>query len=562
MKSLDFDEFKEIKLNTDDEFSLLSGTYNELRSKLIDANKELKNKVDYLRESENGYKAFAEVGLALSTEQNIFKLMELILDESTNLSRADGGTLYLYNPEENHLEFSILQNETMKTRMGGSSGNPITLPPVPLIKDGKPNTTNVSSYAALSGEVINIPNVYDSSKEFDFSGVVAYDRMNNYHSQSILVIPMKNMSEELIGVIQLINARDPDLKTVIPFSLSSERLITSLASQAAVALTNVQLNKDLEELFHDFIRSIAAAIDEKSAFTGGHIRRVVQLTMLIAEAINSSCEGKYADVHFSEKEMEELHLAAWMHDIGKITTPENVVDKRTKLEGTFDRMEIIESRYLLSCSAGASSENSCDIDELEEELQFLRKCNSSSEFLSDDKVERLRKIKEKYYTFKDKRFPLITEDEFYNLSIRKGNLNPEERKQIEHHAEMTRMILGELSFPRHLSKVGDYASMHHEKLNGTGYPRGLTAEQIPLQARIISVADIFEALTAKDRPYREPMKLSKVLMIMEGMIKDQHIDGDVLYAFRASGALSTYAKEELNQEQVDLDLSAPGTLKP
>ncbi|MDA3958262.1 HD domain-containing phosphohydrolase [Oceanispirochaeta sp.] len=557
MKSLDFDRFEKIDLDTDDEFSLLSGTYNDLRMKLTEANHELKSRVDFLRESESGYKAFAEVGLALSTERDVNKLMELILDEAENLTKADGGTLYLYDPEKNQLDFSIMHNETMNLRLGGSRGAPISLPSVPLSRNGKPNTSNVSSYAAVTGEVINISNVYEAGDDFDFSGVVEYDRLNNYRSQSMLVIPMKHMSGELIGVIQLINARNHDLSEVQNFSVFSESLIISLASQAAVALTNRLLNDNLEDLFNAFIRSIAAAIDEKSAYTGGHIRRVVTLTMLIAGALNKNTQGKYGAVSLNDEEMEELRLAAWMHDIGKITTPESVMDKRTKLEGMQDRIEIIESRYQMIGSIGGASAPQFDPQVLETEFEFLKNCNTSPEYLSDDKLAQLKEISRKTYTYKDSEYPFLTVEELYNLSIRKGNLNAEERTQIEHHAQMTRQILGELPFPRHLSRIGEFASMHHEKLDGSGYPLGLTADQIPLQARIITVADIFEALTAMDRPYREPMKLSKAMMIMKGMVKDGHIDKDIFDIFIHSGAFTRYVKEELNPEQVDIDLPAP-----
>lgn len=554
MKDLDFEHFEEINLVTDDEFSLLSSSYNRLRRKLADANNELKTKVDFLKESESGYKAFADIGLALSTEKNVDRLMELILDEARKLTRADGGTLYLYNPDQNFLEFSILQNETMGSRLGGTSGNPVTLPPVPLSReDGRPNNSNVSSYAAITGEVINIHDVY-KAEHFDFSGTRTYDRLNNYHSQSMLVIPMKNMSGILIGVIQLINARDSSLHHVQPFSEFAERLIVSLASQAAVALTNVELNKDLEKLFDDFMESIATAVDEKSAFTGGHITRVVELTNLIAQGIINENSGYFKDILFSEDEMKELHLAAWMHDIGKVTTPENVMDKRTKLEGMQDRIDLIESRYRMVCGSVSTEENHCDHIKMKEELDFLKQCNESGEFLSDENMERLDAIRKKTYMFQGEEYPFITENEYYNLSIRKGNLNPEERKVIEHHAEMTRRILDKLEFPGHLSRVGDYASMHHEKLDGSGYPLGLKAEQIPLQARIITVADIFEALTAPDRPYRQPMKLSKALSIMKFMIKDGHIDAHVFDSFQSSGAMKFYAGERLNPEQVDLDL--------
>ncbi|MDC7232895.1 MAG: GAF domain-containing protein [Spirochaetales bacterium] len=554
MKDLDFDHFEEIDLITDDEFSLLSSSYNRLRRKLADANNELKVKVDILKESESGYKAFADIGLALSTERDIDRLMELILDEARALTRADGGTLYLYNEENNCLEFSILHNETMGSYLGGTSGNPVTLPPVPLSSEnGSPNKSHVSAYAAITGEVINIQDVYEA-EHFDFSGTRTYDRLNNYSSKSMLVIPMKNMSGKLIGVIQLINARETDSLKVQPFSTFSEGLIVSLASQAAVALTNVQLNKDLEELFYAFIRSIAAAVDQKSAFTGGHIKRVVKLTMMIAEAVNADNSGVFAQRSLNEQEMEELRLAAWMHDIGKVTTPEVVMDKKTKLEGLVDRIDVLEARYRMLCGEVEKSDEST-VQELKDELEFLKESNQSGEFMSDEKIDKLNAIARKNYVYEGREYPYLTDVELYNLSIRKGNLNPEERKQMEYHAAMTAKILAELKFPGHLSRVADYASMHHEKLDGSGYPLGLKGDEIPLQARIITVADIFEALTAPDRPYRQPMQLSKALQIMGFMIKDGHIDADVFASFKSSGAIQRYAEEELNPEQVDTESS-------
>jgi len=556
MGDTEADKFREIRLEREDEFSLLAGTYNGLRQKLERTNRQLQEKVDFLKESEEGYKAFSEVGLALSTERNIYKLMELILDESRRLTGADGGTLYLYDSEKELLNFVILHNETMNSRLGGSSSNPITLPPVPMYREGEPNHANVCSYGALTGEVVNIPDVYEA-EGFDFRGMRAYDAGNHYHSQSMLVIPMKNMEDDLIGVIQLINARTHDLSRVIPFSPIKETLIVSLASQAAVALTNVQLNKDLENLFNAFIKSIAKAIDEKSAYTGGHIKRVVILTMMFADEINKAGSGVFEEVRFSDAEMEELRLAAWMHDIGKITTPESIMDKRSKLQSQRDGINSVENRYRLICQMiqpegqALVSDGICDREALEEELEFLKNCNRSGEFLSDDRLERLRTIRDKRYTFEGESLPYLTDEEFLNLSIRKGTLNEEERKIIEHHAEMTRLILNELPFPKHLGNVGEYASMHHEKLDGSGYPRGLSADDLPLQARIIAVSDIFEALTAKDRPYREPMKLSKALKIMSFMVKDGHIDRDIFRLLIESGLVYRYAGSSLNHEQID-----------
>jgi HD-GYP domain-containing protein (c-di-GMP phosphodiesterase class II) len=555
MNISDDSEFTEINLETGDEFNLLAETYNDLRRKLISVNRVLLEKLEILQKSDEGYKAFADVGLALSTEKNISKLMEMILNEACKLTYADGGTLYLYDSENRHLDFAIIHTETMNIHMGGISGKPVTFPPVPLYNpDGKPNHFNVSSHAALTGNVINIPDVYHTDK-FDFQGTRNYDTRNGYRSRSMLVIPMKNNEDTLIGVIQLINARVKGSDQVIPFSSINENLIRSLASQAAVALTNVQLQKELESLFHAFIKSIATAIDEKSAFTGGHIRRVVILTTMIAEEINREKEGAYAEIFFSDDQMEELHIAAWMHDIGKITTPETLIDKQTKLQGFHDGMNTIETRYQMLMQLCGDNRNFpkgefCSED-LETELEFIKNCNRSGGFLTDENLEKLSLIRSKYFPLGEDTQSLLTDQELSSLSIRRGNLNSEERKQIEHHAVMTKRILGELPFPKHLENVAHYASMHHEKLNGSGYPEGLESSQIPLQARIIAVADIFEALTAKDRPYREPMKLSKAMDIMQSMVTEGHIDRDILNLMYRSGIISRYAESELEQSQVN-----------
>lgn len=549
------DHFTEINLETGDEFLLLANAYNDLRIKLKTANSQLVEKLEFLNESEASYKAFADVGLALSTEKNIYNLMEVILNEALNLTNADGGTLYLYDSERQQLKFAILHTETMNLHMSESSGEPLPFPPVPLYDNqGNPNHSNVSSHAALTGQVSNIPDVYSADK-FDFKGTRDYDIRNGYRSQSMLVIPMKNMDDELIGVIQLINARNKEGGSVIPFPEVNENLILSLASQAAVALTNVELQKNLEVLFHSFIKSIATAIDEKSAFTGGHIRRVVTLTMMIAEEINKDESDAFAETFFSLEEMEELRISAWMHDIGKITTPEYLIDKETKLQSFLDGMDLIEMRYqlLIEVNEQKNSKISSTLspEELELDLEFLKRCNKPGEYLSDEKMEKLSQIYNKTYSMGKVKIPFLSHDEFAALSIRKGSLDAEERNIIEHHAEMSRRILKELPFPKHLANVGVYASMHHEKLDGSGYPDGVSGDLIPLQARIIAVADIFEALTAKDRPYRDPIKLSKAYQIMQLMVKDGHIDGRILQLMAHSGIIYRYATSELTEDQID-----------
>ena len=514
------------------------------------------------------------IGLALSAEKNINKLLEVIVDYARDLSHADAGTLYILDDDKEHLRFEIMQNDTMKTRIGGTSGVEISLPKVPLHSDGKPNYYNVSSYTALTGETVNIPDVY-KAKEFDFTGPMEYDAATGYRSKSMLVIPMKNHENNIIGVLQLLNSQIPETGEVVAFSKDYVDLVASLASQAAVALTNTQLIQDLKNLFYSFIKSIATAIDEKSPYTGGHITRVVDLTMMIAEGINKTDHGPFKDVLFNEDELEELRLAAWMHDVGKITTPENVIDKSTRLQAIFDRTHLVETRFQMIANSieneylqrkiellqnGISDESKIKIidQELEfkirdlgEELKFIKACNNPGEFMSDEKIDRIKKIAQKNYVSPDGEHPYLTEDEVENLCIRKGSLTDKERNIIENHAGMTLKILNELPFPAKLANVPEFASSHHEKLDGSGYPRGLSEKELSLQSRIMAIADVFEALTAKDRPYKEPMKLSKAIKIMEFMKQDKLIDGDVYDLFLESRFIFEYAKKQMAPEQID-----------
>ncbi|MEF2145835.1 MAG: HD domain-containing phosphohydrolase [Desulfovibrionaceae bacterium] len=525
--------------------------------------------IDYALNQAEHSRRMAKIGLALSSEPRIERIFEMIVEEARSLTRADAGTLYIVNDERDFLDFVVLQNNTMGIRKGGASGDEIDLPPVPLRHpDGSPNHDNVSSYVALTGKHVNIPDVYNADG-FDFQGTRAYDQATGYRSTSMLVMPMRNHEDEIIGVLQLLNAQDASGK-VCAFSDQRLDLVGALASQAAVALTNVQLIRDLRELLYSFIKSIAAAIDAKSPYTKGHIDRVVKLTMLIAEAVNNRTEGRFADVAFSEQELEELRLAAWMHDVGKIVTPEHVVDKSRKLETIFDRAELIKTRFELIESTlrveeltlvrDVDSEHAARVtreyerrrDLLREELNFILECNRPAEFMDDLRLERLRSIAAKTYVHNGEARPYLNKDEVDNLSVRKGTLTPAERAKIEDHVVVTRDMLQQLPFPRRLARVPAFASRHHERMDGSGYPDGLAGEELLLQARILAVADIFEALTAKDRPYKEPMKLSQALRILGFMTKDGHIDPDIHDLFVTGRVWKEYAESELDPSQVDV----------
>jgi PAS domain S-box-containing protein len=525
--------------------------------------------------NEHWYRTLTQIGLSLSAEKDTKKLLERIVIEARRLTNADAGTLYLLDKETQELRFEIIQNDSMQVNIGGTSGVEVEFPNVPLFINGEPNYANVSSNVALSGETINVKDVYGPDGK-QFPGPREYDAISGYRTHSMLVMPLKNHENETIGVLQLLNAKHLRSGESISFSEEYVDLIAALASQAAVALTNAQLIENLNNLFYAFIRSIATAIDEKSPYTGGHINRVVQLSMMLAEKINEDQTGAFKDIHFTKEEMEELRLAAWMHDVGKVTTPENIVNKASKLETIFDRVNLVETRFALIASEMvntyldaklkllqkeqvdmsklglADRSLSEDLKILLQELEFIKTCNSANQPMTEEQLARLRDIGKKEYTFQNVKQPYLTEDEIKNLSIRYGNLTDEERLVVENHATMTLKILRQLSFPIKLEKVPEFAGGHHEKLDGSGYPLGLTEKELPLQTRILAIVDIFEALTARDRPYREPMKLSEATKIIRFMKENHKIDPDLFDLLIGSGAYFEYALKEMDPKQIDM----------
>lgn len=517
-----------------------------------------------------------EIGVALSSLKDLDKLLEMIVDQARVFTNSDGGTLYLVSEDEERLEYSIAQNETLNMRRGGTSGVPITWPAVLLKINGEPNVQNVSAYSAVSGEVVNIPDVYDY-EGFNFEGMKKADEANRYRSKSMLVIPMRNHEDEIIGVLQLINAREPDFGEIVAFAPELAFLTEALASQAAISITNTRLIQDVQNLFDSFIKTIASAIDEKSHYTGNHIERVSNLTMEIAARINDTDEGFFADTNFTEDEMEELRLAAWLHDTGKITTPEYIVDKRTKLETIFDREELVRIRFELAISnirlklarkllkKDTSNVRTDEIKEiitrseemcqkLSEDFLFIKSSNLTSEWVPYEKIERLNSIAEMEVDTTIGPEHLLSENELLNLSIRNRNLMPEEREIINNHVTVTMKMLEKLPFPKKWKNVPSIAGAHHEQLCGKGYPLGLKDDEIPLQARILALADIFEALTAKDRPYnQETKKMSRVVEILGFEVNDRHLDGDVVQFFLDRKMHIEYGKEHMLPSQLDVE---------
>jgi len=508
------------------------------------------------------------IGASLSAERDINRLLEAILTAAKTITRADGGTLYRLT-EEKTLRFEIVRTSSLKYYLGGTTGNPVPFYPIQLYKDGKPNQTMVAAQAALTGNTINIADAY-TAEGFDFTGTRAFDAKTGYRSKSFLTVPMRNHEGETIGVLQLINAQDPRSGEIVAFSASDQRLAESLASQAAVALANRMLINQLESLFESFISLINGAIDEKSPYTGGHCQRVPVLTMLLAEAVNETTEGPLAQFRMTDKDRYELKIAGLLHDCGKVTTPVHVVDKATKLETIFDRVQLIDTRFevlkrdleieSLKRRASMSRMEMADdearlrdeLRRLDEDRKFLHACNIGSERMRDEDIEHVKRIAR--YRWRDvsgHEADFLTVDEVRNLTIRAGTLTEDERKIINHHIVATIKMLESLPWPRHLTNVPEYAGGHHERMDGKGYPRGLTREQMSVQARCMGIADIFEALTAKDRPYKKGKTLSESLQILGRMKENHHVDPDLFDVFVRRKVYRRYAEMFLDKEQMD-----------
>jgi HD-GYP domain-containing protein (c-di-GMP phosphodiesterase class II) len=507
-----------------------------------------------------------KIGVALSAEQNKDRLVEMILLEAKALCNAAGGTLYL-RTDEDELRFVIVRNDTLGIALGGTTGQASTLPNIPMFdpQTGAANRNNVATYTAALGRSVNIVDAYDATR-FDFSGTKKFDQRNNYRSQSFLTIPMVNNEGRVIGVLQLINAREDG--KVVPFTEDEQRLVEALASQAGVALDNQQLLEGQKELLESFIQMIASAIDHKSPYTGEHCERVPILTEMIARSLCDVTEGPFAGFKLSTDEWYELKIAAWMHDCGKITTPVHVMDKATKLEKIFDRIEVVrlkselmkrdaEIAFLKRQIAGEGDADTLhaalrmEVETIEQDLKFLEVANVGGEFLEPERQRRIAELGQRTLRVNGSDTRFLNDDEIRNLSISRGTLTNEERLIINGHMVQTIKMLRALPFPRNLKRVPEYAGGHHEKMDGTGYPRGLYAIDMSIPARVMAIADVFEALTAQDRPYKKGKKLSEAMAIMGRMKKDNHLDPELFDHFVTSKVYRQYADKYLPADLID-----------
>lgn len=497
------------------------------------------------------------INLQLSSEKDKDSLYEMILTLIRELTKCDGGTLYLLSEDKKSLEFTVVQNESLGVFLG-SKGEKINWKPLPIyLENGEVNRNMVAVCCVLDKKIINIQDIYNN-KNYNFEGAKLFDQEKNYLSRSMLVVPLINHEKDVIGVIQLINKDLKESNGV--FNAYDEKIIKALSLQAAMALTNTILIDSLEEFLEAFVDSIAEAIDAKSSHTSTHIGNISRLAPLIAQSIHED-NTIYKNINYSKNDFKEIELAAKLHDVGKISIPEWVIDKATKLQNLIDgfeliklRVEIIKKTVKIEFLEGNINKEEYEfkINQLEDDLEFLRKTNIGGEFMKDEDIERINSIGKTQYIENGVQKTLLSEDEIYNLSIRKGTLTKEEKDIMNSHADLSYEMLSKLPFPKKYSNVMHIAVNHHEKLNGKGYPRGLSASELVLEDRILILADVFEALTSTDRPYKGIKKLSEVFRILDFMAKDGEIDKDLLEFFKQSSAFNEYARTTLLDEQKDV----------
>ncbi len=521
-----------------------------------------------------------ELCVALSSHRDIPTLLEHILRTAKDMTNADGGTLYRTSEDKQSLCFYISINDSLDMYQGGIGGHKIDLPDVPLInQNGTQNLEAVAAYSANCRVSVNIADVYNADV-FNFFGMRKFDAQYNYHSTSFLTVPMQDHEGELIGVLQLINSIDPATGEIRSFTETDQRFIEALTSQAAIAITNQQLIGQLENLFESLINLINIGIDEKSPNTGRHCQHVPALTMLLAEAVHKTDQGPLASFTMDERDRRELWMAGLLHDCGKIATPVHVVEKSTKLETIFDRIHMLDVRFevlkrdaeirILKKKCRVNGDQSVAL--LEQQLQkelaaldsdrdFLHAANIGSERMTPEAQQRVEIIAAYSWVGPDGvEGNFLNENELTNLTIRTGTLNDEERKIINNHIGVTLKMLEALPWPRHLQNVPEYAGGHHERMDGKGYPRGLRGDQMSVQARLMAIADIFEALTAKDRPYKTGKTLTESLRILGNFRLNGHIDPDLFDVFVRDKVYLEYARRFMDPAQIDeVDESAiPG----
>ncbi|MEN8198883.1 MAG: HD domain-containing phosphohydrolase [Thermodesulfobacteriota bacterium] len=565
---------------------------------------------------------FVEIARALSAEKEMETVLELIVDEARAVTGADGGGIGLVSDDEKYFSHVLVKNGMTDIHLGGCSECAVSTSRLSLAVDPDEDELLEAAVVRL-GKTRSIEEV-SSTHPAESADIRSLHERGEYRCHSLLVIPLLNRQDEVIGLLHLVNARDTESGEIVPFPEHKITYVEALSSNAALALDNNRLIRAQKELFDSFVRLIAGAIDTKSPYTGGHCQRVPVIAEMLGDAASSAKRGVFSDFHLSEDERYELFVASWLHDCGKVTTPEYVVDKATKLETIYNRIHEVRTRFeVLWRDADiayyrALLENPGDEvlsgekrdrrrEKLREDYAFVAQCNVGGEFMDPEHVGRLQEIgQQSWERYFDNRLGLSADEEarmdkesetsfpvretlladreehivprldggnpygdnpwhivmevpeysynhgeLYNLSIAKGTLTEEERYKINDHIVQTIDMLNKLPFPKEIMRVPDWAGNHHEKLDGSGYPRALNAEQLSTPERIMALADIFEALTAADRPYKTAKSLNTCIRIMSHMRDDGHICSDLFELFLTSGIYQQYAEQYMQPEQMD-----------
>jgi HD-GYP domain-containing protein (c-di-GMP phosphodiesterase class II) len=496
------------------------------------------------------------IGVALSTERDLHTLLDLILTQARRLTSADAGSLYLVEKDESGAPFrlrcAIAQNHSLP-------GLPFETFTVPI------SHASLSGHAAATGEPLVIGDVYLLPDDSSYKQNRSFDDKVGYRTKSMLVLPMKTHRDEIVGVLQLINRkRSVDVRLasseivdreVLTFDERCVELTTALASQAAVAIENGMLYEDIERLFEGFVTAAVTAIESRDPTTSGHSARVATLTVGLAEVIDRVSDGEFRNVNFTREQLRELRYAGLLHDFGKVGVREQVLVKEKKLYPA--DLEIIRSRfgYLIQRSDLEYERERADIvlaygkeryeqeatriaafrDERRAELRsFLDSIVTANEptVLPEGSFDALQEINRRtFIDFEGQERPLLEDHELQFLMIRKGNLDDQERREIESHVTHTYRFLEQIPWTRELRNIPQIAYGHHEKLNGRGYPNAVTAESIPVQTRMMTISDIFDALTATDRPYKRALSFDRAVAILHMEAKEGMLDKSLLDAF-------------------------------
>lgn len=466
------------------------------------------------------FKNILNIGIALSTEKNQNRLLASILENGMSITNCDASTLYLY--EDNKLIFKIMKTLSMGVSRG-VDGEPIDdIPPVPMKEE------NVCAYTTIHREIINIPDVYDSDR-FDFSGPRQYDAITGYHTQSQLVIPLENNENELIGVLQLINAQD-EKGNIVPFDEQYDIIIRSLGSMAAIELTNLNYVEALKAQLYSFVEALTTALDERTPYNASHTRNVEKYAALLADYIAEMHGKGLCEETFDDERKEKLQLAALLHDIGKMIVPLSVMNRATRLDADLkavdDRFALLQALYEVDMLRGRMTEEIYEetVAGLKSDIAFIHEIDAMG-FLNDENYERVQRIASKRHVSENGTvIPYLTEHETECLSIRRGTLTQKDREAMENHVVMTKKILDKVRFNKNYAMVPKWAASHHEFLNGTGYPQHLTAEELDLETRILTIVDVYDALTASDRPYKKPMPKEKAIGILKSMAQEGKVE--------------------------------------